>query len=125
MDFISATADENQQTEWGITLSNPWGPPNTSQDPNAVSSYAFRLHFLPVPVSPSTLPANYWTQELKNYMPAGSDTSASSIDPNSSCWKIVFVVTSIVYKDSSIKSYQYQDNPNAKSVYQKNTAEKT
>lgn len=116
------TADENQQTTWGITLSNSWGPPNTSQDPKAVSSYAFRLHFLPVPVAPSTLPSNYWTQELKDYMPAGSDTSASSIDTSSSCWKIVFVVTSITYKDSTIPPYQYQDNPNAKSVYQKDSA---
>ena len=115
-----STESENKQTDWGITLNDGWGPPNTSQDPQAISSYDFRLFFLPVPTSPSSLAADFWTQELIHNIPAGSDIAASSIDSSSSCWKIVFVVTSIVYKDSTITPYQWQDPPNVKSVYQTN-----
>lgn len=99
------TRTENEETDWGISLSANWGPPNVNTAPNPVINYEFRLFFLPVPAAPSTLPANYWTKELKEYMPVGSDTSASSIDPNSSCWRIVFVVTSITYKNDPSLNY--------------------
>jgi hypothetical protein len=112
-----STTAENQETGWLIDVSAGWGPPINTTDPNSVKQYDFRLFFLPVPTPPwSSLPPNYWTQELINNMPAGSDTSGKSIDPNSSCWRIVFVVTSIQYRDPTVTPYSYQ-GPETKSVY--------
>jgi len=42
-------------------------------------------------------------------MPEGSDTPAAAIDQNSGCWRIVFVVTDIQFKDG-VGSYQYFNN---------------
>ena len=50
------------------------------------------------------------TQELKQYMQSDSETKGDEIDVNSGCWRIVFVVTNIQYKDpNDPNSYQYRD----------------
>jgi hypothetical protein len=109
---------ESSETSWGINLSETWGPTQLPTSDDSVVRYDFRLFFLPVPTPPQ-LPTNYWAQELKDYMPAGGDTPASSIDPNSGCWRIVFVVTTIIYKDSTqYPSYNYDGNLDKVSVYQ-------
>ena len=98
-----------KESEWGISLDSDWGPPARENISHTVTRYAFRLFFLPVPKSPSKLSANHWVQELCNYMPEGSDTPAAAIDQNSGCWRIVFVVTDIQFKDG-VGSYQYFNN---------------
>ncbi|HEU4934149.1 MAG TPA: hypothetical protein VFT48_18825 [Pyrinomonadaceae bacterium] len=115
-----STTDENTESGWSVSLSETWGPtlPSKNPDPNAVTKYDFRIFFLPVPTAPSTLPPNYWTQELIKYMPNGSYPSSKNIDPNSCCWKIVFVVTAIEYvAGSTLQPYQYDFGSDEPSVY--------
>jgi hypothetical protein len=111
-----ATTTENQQTKWSIELEPGWGPP-TSDLPASVRRYVYRLFFLPVPVPPSTLPRNAWTVELRRHLKPGDDTSAASIDPQSCCWKIVFVVTEIDYRDPKRPSYQHDPALDRISIY--------
>ena len=123
-----STTDENTESGWSVSLSETWGPTLPSKDPNAVTKYDFRIFFLPVPTAPSTLPPTYWTQELIKYMPGGSYPSSSNIDPNSACWRIVFVVTAIQYVEgSTLPSYQYDFGLDQPSVYPSDdsTASKT
>ena len=115
-----STTDENTESGWTVSLSETWGPtlPSKNPDPNAVTKYDFRIFFLPVPTAPSTLPPNYWTQELITNMPDGSYPSGKNIDPNSCCWKIVFVVTAIQYAaGSTLAPYQYDFSSDQSSVY--------
>lgn len=111
-----ATTTENQQTKWSIDLEPGWGPP-TSELPASVRRYVFRLFFLPVPVAPSTLPRNAWTAELRRHLKPGDDTSADSIDPQSCCWRIVYVVTEIDYRDPKKPGYQHDPGLDRVSVY--------
>lgn len=68
---------------------------------------------------PSKLDKNYWTAELIAHMPAESDVPGNSIDPNSCCWRIVFVVTAINYKNDTTNNYNYANQPplDKQSVY--------
>jgi hypothetical protein len=104
------------QTEWGIELADEWGPP-ISQEPDSVSSYSFRVYFLPVPKSPSNLPPTYWTTELRQLLGPGDETKPADIDPNSGCWRIVFVVTEIIYRDPHKPRYLYDGSLDRSSVY--------
>ena len=112
------TTSENTESGWSVSLSDTWGPTLPGSDPNAVTKYDFRIYFLPVPAAPSTLAPIYWTQELRNYMPNGTYPSSKNIDPNSACWRIVFVVTAIDYvAGSTLKPYQYDFGLDERSVY--------
>jgi hypothetical protein len=110
-----STTTETTETNWGISLSGSWGPPISSA-PGAVKSYEFRLFFLPVPTAPSQLPPTYWTAELIKNLPNGS-VSGQTIDPNSACWRIMYVVTRIEYVDASVPIYQYDGSLDRPSVY--------
>jgi hypothetical protein len=113
-----STTDENTESGWSVSLSETWGPTLPGTDPNAVTKYDFRIFFLPVPTAPSTLPPTYWTQELIKYMPKGNYPSGTNIDPNSACWRIVFVVTAIEYvAGSTLPAYQYDFSLDKPSVY--------
>ena len=113
----TTTTQENTESGWTINLSEEWGP-TLGTDPNAVTKYDFRIFFLPVPTQPSTLPANYWTNELRSYMPTGTYPAAKNIDPNSSCWRMVFVVTAIEYgPNATLTPYQYDFSLDKRSVY--------
>lgn len=112
-----STESENKESEWGISLGDEWGPPRRSELPESVAAYEFRLFFLPVPKSPSTLNSSFWIQELATYLTAGSDIQVSNIDPGSSCWRIVFVVTKIQYRNG-LNPYVYaNDHLDKPSVY--------
>jgi len=111
-----ASTTENQQTKWSIELERGWGPP-TSELPASVRRYVYRLFFLPVPVPPSTLPRNAWTAELRRHLKPGDDTKATSIDRQSCCWKIVFVVTEIDYRDHHRPSYLHSPGLDKTSIY--------
>lgn len=70
-------------------------------DGDAVDSYSWRLYYLLPPAGNPYV----WTAELcSNAGVAGLD--ASQIDPNSGAWRIVYVVTDIVYKDGR-PAYHY------------------
>jgi hypothetical protein len=103
-----STESENKESEWGISLSDEWGPPRRDLS-ESVAAYDFRLYFLPVPKSPSALPSSYWVQELSTYLGAGSDLHVDNIDTGSSCWRIVFVVTNIQYRNG-VNSYFYAND---------------
>ena len=115
-----STSTENKESQWGIEVESGWGPPVLKLDPNqktdSVRRYEFRLFFLPVPKAPSTLAANYWTQELIANLKNDPDTSSDMIDPASCCWKICYVVTMIENSDHS-KNYRYQNDLDRPSVY--------
>jgi hypothetical protein len=112
---FSMTIDNATQTttQWGIELDS-WAPPALN-DADAVSAYAFRTYFLPIPQTPSQLPPNYWTKELKACLAAAPPPStitwnpltADEIDPNGAAWKIVFVVTDIISNDPNKPPYHY------------------
>jgi len=126
----STQSTTTQGQQWGINLggSDGWGPPswgdNTSNNkmrnnPNwgsAIQNYSFDLYFLPVPTSSSGLPPNYWTQELITYIrkvPNQAFPQSSVIDPYSSSWRIVYVVTDFVtnndyYNLGKTHTYKYQ-----------------
>ena len=89
---------------------------------DAVIAYTFRVFFLPVPKPPSTLQPSYWTQELIKYMKPGSLPPGQSIDPNSGCWRLVYVVTEIQCNDSTL-NYSYDGSLDEKSVYQSDSTE--
>ena len=101
------STSEEKETEWGIDISEPWGPPSPGVDagPKSVKHFVFRIYFLPVPTQPSILPANHWTQELFDFLPA-DNALTPQIDKNSACWKIYYVVTDIIYQDGTELSYQ-------------------
>lgn len=93
------------KTSWGIEIegNEGWGgPPNRElkDAPDSVKSYSFRLYFLPVPAANSGLPPNYWTKELID-----NSSGGDRIDPHSGAWRIVYVVTRIVYNDPNKPSY--------------------
>ncbi|MEI6412136.1 MAG: hypothetical protein WCR52_22280 [Bacteroidota bacterium] len=100
------SVSQETETKWGIEISEEWGPkePGQNAGPKSVEHYVFRIYFLPAPTSPSILPANHWIQELFDYLPAGNDLTPQ-LDKNSACWKIVYVVTEIQYKDGTILRY--------------------
>ncbi len=100
------STSEERETEWGIEISEPWGPPSpgVGAGPKSVEHFSFRIYFLPVPVKPSILPPNHWTQELFDFLPADNEVTPQ-IDKNSACWKICFVVTEIQYKDGTTLSH--------------------
>ena len=109
-----STTTDNTSNEWGISLSESWGPPNSSAA-NAVQRYVFRLFFLPVPPGP-TPPSNCWTSELIAHIPNGI-LNGQTIDPNSSAWRIVYVVTEIDY--NSGETYRHDatlDRPSKYSI---------
>lgn len=56
-DYSTSTEKE---TEWGIDISEPWGPPSPGEDagPKSIKHYVFRIYFLPVPTQPSILPGS-------------------------------------------------------------------
>ena len=85
-DYSTSTEKE---TEWGIDISEPWGPPSPGEDagPKSIKHYVFRIYFLPVPTQPSILSANHWTQELFDFLPP-DNALTPQIDKNSACWKI-------------------------------------
>ena len=114
-----STESENNETEWGIRLDGEWGPPARAELPDSVVAYDFRLYFLPVPKSPSNLPASAWIDELRKYLPAGSDVQVDNIDKGSCCWRIVFVVTRIQYReeDADHQNYFYDGDLDLPSVY--------
>jgi hypothetical protein len=106
-DSISNT---DKKTGWSIGISEVWGPP-PSERPEAVSAYDFRIYLLPVPVAPSKLPKTYWTTELIN------QAKPASVDGNSGCWRIVYVVTRIEHMDG-LNPYHYDGKSDvARSVY--------
>ena len=112
-----STESENKESEWEIRLDDDdWGPPWREEVPDSVASYDFRLFFLPVPKSPSTLSSSYWIEELLAYLPPGSDIQKSNIDLGSSCWRIVFVVTHIQYRNG-LNNYDYRNDLDKPSVY--------
>lgn len=110
-----STTTATTETKWGIELSKGWGP-HISSATGSVKSYEFRLFFLPVPSGLSTLPPNYWAQELINNIPNGT-ADGQKIDTSSCCWRIVFVVTAIEYNDPNQPSYQYDGGLDESSVY--------
>lgn len=117
-----STESENKESDWTITLGgDDWGPPTRAELPESVAKYEFRLFFLPVPKSPSTLHSSFWMQELATYLTPQSDIKASNIDSGSGCWRIVFVVTNIQYRNG-LNSYVYANNYLDKpSVYEDDT----
>jgi hypothetical protein len=51
-------------------------------------------------------------------MPTGTYPAAKNIDPNSSCWRMVFVVTAIEYgPNATLTPYQYDFSLDKRSVY--------
>lgn len=112
-DYSTSTEKE---TEWGIDISDPWGPPSPGEDagPKSVKHYVFRIYFLPVPTQPSILPANHWTQELFDFLPS-DNALTPQIDKNSGCWKIYYVVTDIIYQDGT--ELKYKGDLDKPSVY--------
>jgi hypothetical protein len=118
-----STQSENKDSGWGINLGDKWGPPKRDNVPNSVKAYEFRLFFLPVPKPPSTLTEMYWTNEAMKYMPSESDTPADTIDPNGACWRIVYIVTSIAYRDeTTYPPYLYDNSLDKPSVYQSDSS---
>ena len=109
-------SSQTQQSEWGISLSDTWGPPGELEvgQGDLIGGYSIRIYFLPVPSGNTTLPdgttmpANYWTQELLKYQqpPQPNTIDWTTIDPNSGAWRIVYVVTSYHTVDGT-ESYAY------------------
>lgn len=88
-DHSNSTTD---QSEWGLELNDFSVLSSQESNKDGIREFTFRAYFLPIPKSDSKLPSNYWTYELiKN-----GTFDDQSIDPNSSCWRLVFVVTKIV-----------------------------
>jgi hypothetical protein len=101
------------ENEWSIELSDGWGPKAISSG-ELVTSYTFRIYFLPVPTDPSPIPKTYWTDELLRFSARDGETKdIDSIDPGSGCWKIVYVVTKIeTNEENSPNNYNYALNKN-------------
>jgi hypothetical protein len=113
------STSEDKETQWGIEIGESWGPPSPGENsgPNSVEHYVFRIYFLPVPTTPSILPVNVWTQELFDFLPSGNALTPQ-IDKNSACWKVVYVVTDIIYKNAPEVTHDTSlDKP---SVYRNN-----
>lgn len=112
---------------WGVGISEKWGPIVPGNDTivkDWVRSYSFRMYFLPVPKSPSTLPHNYWTTEFTNSLAPKALVNSDGIennrkiDPNSGSWRILFVVTEIEYAEGSKKKdYRHDKDLDERSVY--------
>jgi len=96
--------------QWGIKVSDTWGPPSWGDDSPtnslytgqfdawkaAMAGYTFLLYFLPVPPAASGLPANAWTQELITYLPRLTRQvfpNPTYIDSSSGAWRICYAVT--------------------------------
>jgi hypothetical protein len=117
VDYSHEVKQEDIATvEWGIALSEGWGPPEPTPDPSkpTVIRYEFRLYFLPMPGPIGVpglpdLPLNYWVQEMIAYCSPKSDvfSDGAILDPGSGCWRIVYVVTAIQYEDGGGQDYQY------------------
>ena len=108
---------------WGLELAEDWGPPEAkrSKEVGAVESYDFAALYLPSPQKPSKLDKNFWAMELQRGLEAaGSKVPPTMIDPNSGCWRVVFVVTRIEYVDPERETYIYKhpDNVPLKNVYE-------
>lgn len=114
----SYTSDtsETQQSDWGIALSETWGPPAQIGDSNGnlIGGYSIRIYFLPVPSGQTKLPdgtimpSNYWTKELLQYQQPHQPNmiDMSTIDPNSGAWRIIYVVTNYHTVDET-ETYTY------------------
>ena len=111
------SAADITKSSWGLDISNNWGPLNNENLPDSIQQYGFRAYFLPVPQSPSTLPPEYWAAELIKYLPNEGIFSRAMVDPRSACWRIVFVVTDIGYRDPKKVSYHYSNALDRDSVY--------
>lgn len=85
-DLQTKTRTVNDDT-WGIDATFEVPAPNA--DPLAVQEYDFELFFLPA--------LRQWTDEFIDLVGAVKPELVKSIDPNSESWKIVCLVTRIVY----------------------------
>jgi hypothetical protein len=122
--FTMSTQSSTTTTDgssWGIQLSQNWGPPGWGGDPSfvpvncqpnwpkAMANFSFVLYFLPIPAKSSGLPKNYWTWELKEYLPKVPNQifkNVENIDINAAAWRIVYVVTAYTTNDGSL-TYSY------------------
>lgn len=103
-------SDLDKKSGWSVGLGDTWGPPFRRELPESVSAYDFRVYLLPVPVDPSPLTKTYWTTELI------AQTKRKDLDPNSGCWRIVYVVTRIEHMDGS-NPYRYDGKLDVPTVY--------
>jgi hypothetical protein len=104
---LSGSDTATNGSSWGICLEAGWAGPPPSTSPQAISNYTFQIVFLPPPDGTS-LPANYWAKELYDYAPkvSGQMLNPDTVDPNSACWRIMFVVISYTSNDGKT-TYSY------------------
>ena len=112
-DSTDASETDTTGTSWGISIDPPWSGPPPASASQAIDRYTFLIVFLPPPDgSDPAFPANYWTEELIKYAPRAQiqgltqPLNVSEIDPNSICWRIMYIVTSYCSKDGKT-TYTY------------------
>jgi hypothetical protein len=65
-----------------------------------VTAYTWRIYYLPPPQAKP----NAWTTELLSYAKQ-ANINSTQYDPNSGAWRIVYVVTDILYADGRFYHY--------------------
>lgn len=88
----TALANESSSNAWGIAADLNGLP--SGSNPGEVSSYTWRLYFLPE--------NRLWADEIRYLSPDA--TVESSVDPNSSPWKVMFLLDdeTITYQPATI-----------------------